>query len=168
MSSDPKNAFPRAPRTFAGLLALAAMTAAALPANAAGPFANLGGSWSGGGSASFEGGQTERLRCSAFYNSSSNGNALSLALRCASTSAKIDLRGRLNYSGGTVTGSWEERSYNASGNASGSASNSGMRLRFTGGASGFMSVAATKSGQSVSLTSQGTSLRSVRVSLSRR
>lgn len=150
------------------LLAVASLAVLAAPAAAATPFAGLDGRWSGGGHASFEGGQSERLRCSATYRTSGGGANLSMSLRCASSSANISLHGNLHASGGRVSGSWSESTYGVGGEASGSANAGNMRLRFSGGTAGSLSVSLGKSSQSVSISARGSSLRGVQVSLSRR
>jgi hypothetical protein len=158
------------------LMAAAAGTAALLaigalgvgPAMAAGSFAGLEGSWSGSGTAHFEGGQSEQLRCVANYRTSGGGGALSLSLRCASGSANIDLHGNVSASGRGVSGSWEERATGIGGGVGGSAEPGHLHLHFSGGASGSLNVSLGHSSQSVSITSHGTSLRSVSMSLGRR
>jgi hypothetical protein len=152
---------------FATFLALAVLTPLSL-AQAASPFGRLNGAWSGSGRVTFEGGQTERLRCSASYRSSDGGSRLGLSIRCASASNSIELRGDLTYNNGRVSGSWEERSTGASGSASGRADSDSVVLRFSGSASGTMSVALGGSGHTVSVSSQGTALRGINVSLGRR
>lgn len=154
--------------TAAGVALAAAAMLAGPAAEAASPFATLQGSWSGGGSIQFEGGQSERLRCTAYYTSSNGGNQLGLAIRCASPSNKIEIRGRLDYSGGRVTGVWEERTFNASGTASGQASDSRVSLRLAGAIPGAMNVAVSKGRQSVAISTQGSTLKAVRIGLSRR
>ena len=148
--------------------AAAGLAAVAMPARAASPFAGLDGSWSGGGRVQFEGGQTEALRCTAYYTPSGGGAHLGLALRCASASNKIDLRGRLSHSGGRIAGDWEERTYNAQGTAVGSAGDGRIVLRLTGPISGSMSVAVSRNRQTISITTQGTAIRGVQIALKRR
>jgi len=144
----------------------AATCALAAPSGlSAEPFNGLKGSWSGGGKASFAGGQTERIRCSARY--SGGGSKLTLTLRCASQSAQISLSGNLSASGNRVSGSWTESSYGVSGSASGSATNNSMRLKISGGASGFLNIATAGSRQTVALSSEGT-LTGVNISLRRK
>lgn len=137
-------------------------------AEAASPFKTLQGSWSGTGQIQFEGGQSERLRCNAYYTNSGGGDVLGLAIRCASASNKIEVRGRLNYDGGTVTGTWEERTFNASGTATGRASDSRVSLRLAGAVPGTMHVTVSRSSQSVAINTQGTALRAARIGLRRR
>jgi hypothetical protein len=66
-----------------------------------------------------------------------------------------------------VSGSWEERTYNAAGSASGSLTPGRLNIRISGTVSGSMTVNFTKSRQNVSISTQGTSLRGVSMSLSR-
>jgi hypothetical protein len=153
--------------SFAVALLLAAVGAAG-SAHAATPFNALEGSWAGGGRAVFEGGKSERLRCTANYRSSKSGRHLNLAIRCASASTNTDLRASLTSRGAGLSGSWEERTFNVGGGASGKATGSSMRLRFSGGASGTLSVSVSRASQAVSISTQGTALRGISLSLSRR
>lgn len=137
-------------------------------AEAASPFTLLHGTWSGSGRIEFENGQSERLRCTAYYTTSGGGNTLGLAIRCASPSNRIEVRGRLNYNNGRVAGAWEERSFNASGTASGQASDNRISLRLSGTIPGTMHVNVSKSRQSVAINTQASGLRAIRVGLSRR
>lgn len=148
------------------MLGSTAIISSAVLAEAGNPLAKLAGSWSGSGSVRFDSGHTERLTCRGHYTD--HGSGIGLALRCASASAKIDLRSTLHYHSGRVSGEWEERSFNASGTASGRASNGSMNLAISGsGMSGSMSVSFSGSSQSVSISTSGTSLRGVSISLLR-
>lgn len=137
-------------------------------AEAASPFEGLAGAWTGGGRVTFESGQSERLRCNANYSSSGAGQRLGIAIRCASPSSAFELRSDLAYRAGRVTGSWQERTLGASGEATGRADSGRVVLRFTGAASGNMAVALSGSSQTVTIATQGTALRGIRVSLRRR
>ena len=159
----------------AGSLKIAAVTVAAIAAfaantgaNAASPFERLAGSWTGGGRVTFEGGQTERLRCNARYASSGGGNRLDLTIRCASPATSFELRGDLAYQGGRVSGSWQERTLGASGRAGGRANAGSIVMRISGSASGSMSVALSGGAQTVTVTPIDTALRGRNVSLRRR
>ena len=134
-------------------------------AAAANPFSTLQGSWGGSGRVQFEGGQSEALRCSAHYTG--GGNQLGLAIRCASASNRIEIRGRLVNSGGRVSGTWEERTFNVSVTASGRASDSNIVLRLAGSIPGTMSVSVAPGRQTVSI-STSSNVRSVRIGLRRR
>ena len=157
------------PTLAAGLVAMAALVPVAAPtAQAASPFPTLHGSWSGSGQIQFEGGQTERLRCNAYYTSSESGARLGLAIRCASASNRIEIRGQLDYRAGSVSGTWEERTFNATGTATGRASDSRVSLRLAGAIPGAMNVSVSRSRQSVAINTQGTAIKTVRIGLSRR
>lgn len=159
-------------RSLQAAMLAAALTTSPLLVSAsfgqsANPLAQLAGSWSGSGKVRFEGGQSERLTCRGHYTIKDGGTGVGLALRCASSSAKIDLRSLLNYKSGRITGSWEERSFNASGGVSGRASSGSMSLAINGGLSGSMSVSFNGSRQSVSINTSGTGLKAVSINLRR-
>ena len=65
VNNETKSSRRRHRATACAIAALACV--AVQPANAADAFNALKGSWSGGGSASFAGGQSEKLRCTARY-----------------------------------------------------------------------------------------------------
>lgn len=122
------------------------------------------GSWRGGGTARYDSG-TERLSCNAYYTG--GGSSLGLAIRCKSPTSKVEIRSKLRVSGNRVTGTWEERTFNASGSASGSMLPGRLSIRISGTVRGSMNVSYTKSRQSVSISTTGTSLRSVSLSFTR-
>ena len=162
---------PQAPRRRIGAAIISTVTAviaagASAPANAAEAFDALKGSWSGGGSASFTGGQSEKLRCTARYGG--GGSNLSINLKCASPSAQINLTGSLGASGNKVSGDWSENSFGLSGGAYGSTSGGSVRLKISGGASGYLTLNVSGNRHTFALSSQGTSLTGVNVSLGRR
>lgn len=148
---------------LAGLLVLAPR--ADIQAAEGNPFDVLLGSWGGGGSFKLNNGASERIQCSAYYTG--GGSTLGMAIRCKSASNNIEIRSKLNKSGNRISGTWEERTYNAAGNASGSASGSNIQLQISGGVSGSMSVNYSKSRQSVSISTSGTPLQSVQITLNR-
>ena len=129
------------------LALLTACPAVAVPT----PFEAVKGSWVGGGALSYKDGRSEKLDCSAYYTGSNDGNALTTALRCSGSSGKFELRSHLSYVGGKVSGSWEERTYNASGDASGTLNPGNLRLNFSGGVAGSMTVAFSAASQTVSI-----------------
>jgi hypothetical protein len=135
-------------------------------AHAATLFTNLGGSWSGSGHVRLESG-SEAIRCTANYVPRSGGAALGLSLRCASPSNRIELRASLTLDGNRVSGTWEERSFNASGGVSGLASGSSLRLRFSGSIEGSMLVTTSGGSQSISVRTDTTALKGVSVNLRR-
>ncbi len=146
------------------LVALGSLTA---PAASAGVLSTLTGTWGGAGTATFEGGSREKLKCNGYYRDL--GSDLSMVIRCASPSgAKIELRGTLKDNGGKISGTWEERTYNAAGAISGSAGPGTLRVGITGAITGNMSVTFGQTSQSVAISTTGTTLRTVNISFSRR
>jgi hypothetical protein len=129
------------------------------------PFDTLLGSWGGSGEIRLDQGRKERIKCNAYYTG--GGAELGLAIRCQSDSYKIEIRSKLSYSGGRLSGNWEERTFNASGSASGTASPSKISLSIKGGVSGTMLVNFTKSSQNVIISTQGVALQGVRITLAR-
>ena len=148
-----------------GIASLALALAGA--AHAATPFTSLGGSWSGSGQVRLENGRSEGIRCTANYVPRSGGAALGLSLRCASPSNRIELRASLTLEGSRVSGSWEERSFNAAGGVSGQASGSSLQLRFSGSIQGSMLVTTSGRSQSISVRTDTTALQGVNVNLRR-
>jgi hypothetical protein len=131
------------------------------------PFHSLAGTWTGSGTANFEGGTKESLRCKGYYTNGSGGSNLGLSIRCANASAKVELRANLNYADGNVSGDWEERTYNQSGTVTGKASASKLSLAINGGIQGSMSVSVTGGSHSVSVITSGPVLKGINISMSR-
>lgn len=131
-------------------------------------FAGLDGSWSGRGSVRFSDGKSEKIACRAYYNPKGAGTELGLAIRCASVSYKIEIRARLQNENGRLTGRWEERTFNASGEVTGQASRGNIKMDIAGGGlTGSMSVSTEGSRQAVSISTEGSSLKGVTIALSR-
>ncbi|MGH1420027.1 MAG: hypothetical protein ACRBCJ_14315 [Hyphomicrobiaceae bacterium] len=160
-------------RTFITHLQTILFAAAVLmplaPAHAGNPFTSLAGTWSGSGKVRLSNGKSEKLRCKAYYTNKSGGTNLGMSIRCASTSNKFNLRAKLSYAGGKVSGSWTETNYNASGALSGRASTSKINVSIQGGISGSMSVFINGRSQRVSMrTSDDTAFRGINISLRKR
>src|SRR6476659_3278268 len=117
------------------------------------PFDTLLGSWRGNGQLALTDGKTERLKCNAYYTG--GGAQLGMAIRCQSETANVEIRSKLSQSGGRITGTWEERTYNAEGSATGQATSDKMSLQISGGVTGTMSVSHSGSRQSVAIATQG-------------
>ncbi len=126
----------------------------------------LMGSWSGSGQIRYDDGQSEGVRCSAYYT---GGNErLRLAIRCRSDSTEVEIRGLLTRQGQKLAGTWEERTFHASGEASGQLAGDRMSLSIAGGGfSGSMTVAYAGSRQVVTISTQGIRMRSVNVTLAK-
>jgi hypothetical protein len=130
-----------------------------------GPFNTLLGSWGGTGEYSLADGSRERIKCNAYYTG--GGSQLGMAIRCSSGNNKIEIRSKLNNSGGRITGNWEERTYNAEGTATGQATGDRITLQISGAVSGNMSVSYTAKSQTVSIATTNIALRSVNITLNR-
>jgi hypothetical protein len=132
----------------------------------AGSFGGLYGSWAGSGQIRLDNGASEDLKCRAYYTEKPDG--LGIALRCASASYKIDLRATLASAGQNLSGSWEERSFNAVGNATGRASGNKISLAIAGGGlTASMAVTTDGARQTVAISTEGTRLRNVNIGLAR-
>lgn len=150
------------------VLAAAVGLSAATPVIAAdSPFQSLAGTWNGSGTANFEGGTKESLRCKGYYTNASGGANLGLSIRCANASAKVELRANLNYANGAVSGEWEERTYNQSGTVTGKATSSKLNLAISGGINGSMSVSVAGGSHSVNVSTSGPVLKGINISMSR-
>ena len=154
------------------LSAAVAMTAALMLVSTDGTKADTGnsfdvllGSWRGGGQMELSEGKTERLKCNAYYTG--GGSRLGVAIRCQSEISNIEFRSKLSQSGGRITGTWEERTYNAEGTASGQVTNGNINLAISGGVTGSMLVSFGASRQSVSISTQGIALKGVSIDLTR-
>jgi hypothetical protein len=135
-------------------------------AHAATPFDGLLGSWSGSGQIRYQSGDSEAVRCTAYYTG--GGARLRLAIRCKSVSNEIEIRGQLALQADKVSGSWEERTFNVSGEASGRTAGGRMSLSIAGGGfSGSMVVSHEGTRQSVTISTSGIPMKSVNVTMSR-
>ena len=156
------------PRLSAALALTACLALIPWPvphASAATPFDVLLGSWRGSGQIRLTDGRAERLKCNAYYTG--GGTQLGMAIRCQSESSNVEIRSKLSQSGGRITGTWEERTFNAEGTASGQASGSRISLQISGGVTGTMQVSYSGSRQSVAISTQGIALKSVTIDLTR-
>lgn len=162
-------------RFFVGLRTLVAIAAGAslgsfiAPATKAadGPFPELVGTWSGSGVAKFDGGKKESLRCKGYYTNTGGPHSLGISIRCANASAKVELRASLVDSGGAVSGSWEERTYNQSGSVTGHATTNRLNLSINGGITGSMLVTVSHNSHSVAVLTSGPSLKGINISMTR-
>lgn len=126
----------------------------------------LAGSWRGSGTIAFEDGKTDSINCNGYYK---GDGGLSIVILCKGSSTKFELRSKLDGSGDKVSGTWEERTYNASGDASGTASAGKLNVRFSGSLSGGLAMKFSSSSQSVSVSvdTKGAGIKGVQVNLQR-
>jgi hypothetical protein len=126
----------------------------------------LAGTWHGGGTMSFEGGETESISCNGYYK---GAGTLSVVIRCKGASSNFELRSKLASNGDKVSGSWEERTYNATGDVSGTTAPGKLNVQFSGSLTGSLEMSFSSSSQSVlvSVGTKGAGIKGVRVSLNR-
>jgi hypothetical protein len=152
-------------RLVPALAAAALVLVPVATADAGTPFDTLIGSWRGSGQIELDQGRKERLKCNAYYTG--GGSQLRMAILCQSESSNVQIRSALSESGGRITGTWEERTFNAEGNASGQVTGGKISLAIAGGVTGTMIVTYTSSRQSVAISTQGVALKSVSIDLTR-
>ena len=134
-----------------------------------GPFAEMTGSWVGGGNITLQGGGHESIRCRASYNAQSGGNDLKLSLRCASDSYNVDFQGNARNNGGSLSGSWFEATNHVAGQFYGSVKGNRIDARIEGQSfAAFLDVSTHGNRQSVSLRSPGSRVTNVSIALKRR
>lgn len=134
-----------------------------------GPFADLSGDWSGGGTVTLSSGSNEKIRCRAIYESQAAGNNLKLALRCASDSYNVDFRGTAINISGSMTGNWFESTNQAAGQFFGSIKGNRIDARIEGQTfAAFLNMSTHGNHQSVSLRSPGSRVSSITMALTRR
>jgi hypothetical protein len=155
-----------------GLAAIIGFAAVVGPISTAyaqtGPFNGLIGSWRGRGELKLDDGKSERLACLAFYTQREAGKNLGLAIKCSSASYTIELRSQLTSDGSTITGTWEERTFNASGSVTGKSTSNTIELTIVGGGFlGSMKVSTNGSSQSVVVDTSGNTLKGVSIQLTK-
>jgi hypothetical protein len=126
----------------------------------------LAGTWHGAGTMSFESGENESISCNGYYKGAAS---LSVVIRCKGKSSNFELRSKLEATGEKISGKWEERTYNATGDVSGTASAGKLNVQFSGSLVGSLDMSFTSSSQSVSVSvgTKGAGIKGVQVSLSR-
>lgn len=150
------------------LLALSATPSRSEPA-ANHLFASMSGYWTGPGHIKYEGYPSEALLCKAYYTTKDQIDRLHIVLRCASASNKIELRAQLAAHDDTLSGSWEERTFNANGTVTGRVSEKEISIAIDGGGfSAKMLVTQDASSQTVAITTTGVGFNGVSVSLTRK
>ncbi|SRR6056297_2666529 len=149
------------------LLASLTLQTSTVDARASGIFDKLNGVWRGGGRIKLENGRTERIACRAYYNAKEAGALLGLAIRCASAGNKIELRASLQDTNGRLSGTWEERTFNATGDVSGTARRGRVKLLINGAVSGSVNISFSGRRQSVDISTGTEGLRGIAISLRR-
>jgi len=91
---------------------------------AEGLFSGMAGSWRGEGSLKWSTGENERMRCTAKYEVTADGNKIVQDMVCATDSTRLVVKSDITYrpAAGVITGQWSERGYGINGWVSGTAS----------------------------------------------
>jgi hypothetical protein len=152
----------------AAALALLLLAAPPAPAQAAGPFEILAGSWSGSGVVNTSDGSHERVRCLAKYVSEKAGNGVQLDLRCATDSYKVEFTSSIVQSGGSLSGNWFERTRRVGGQISGRAEGDEVNVRASGQTfTAILTVKTQGSRQTFSMESPGAWVPEFTIALNR-
>jgi hypothetical protein len=145
-----------------GLLAAACV----VPALAANGIEDMNGYWSGNGSVILSNGNTERVKCSVTYKVTDGGTQIRQSMRCASADYKIDALAELRVKGERVSGSWEEKTYSATGAVTGKFSDNNFVLSIQGANfSAAMNVSLSDCKQSISISPQGLDVTRISIGL---
>lgn len=133
---------------------------------ASGSLDPLIGSWGGAGNYTLQDGSSEKIKCDAYY--SGGKGQLSMVVRCLGANNKIEIRSVLSSNGKSITGNWEERTYNAEGNVTGETTGEKLSLVISGGITGSMVVSYRPTSQNISIATDGNALKTVTMNLTRK
>jgi len=137
-------------------------------AAASSPFDGMSGPWSGNGIIVLKGGTRERIRCRANYDVNFGVNSLRQELRCASDSYKFVLRSDVSYRDGSISGRWSESTNNFAGTVEGTVRGTQIAARIVSDIfTALVAVATRGNHQNVTISSPGSKLERVTISLRR-
>ncbi|HEX5210642.1 MAG TPA: hypothetical protein VFW22_02765 [Pseudolabrys sp.] len=146
-------------------IALWAASAVAAPV---GPFAGLGGVWSGRGQIHLANGSKESLRCRATYHVDADGKTMHQMLRCSSDSANFELRSDVESQGDQISGNWSELTRSLSGRLTGQARRGRIDVRVQSDIfNAEVTLVSAGDRQTVTISSPGSQISSVAISLRR-
>ena len=130
------------------------------------PFDNLLGTWDGKGSYELKDGKKVNISCKGYYTG--GGAELGMSVLCSTDKEKkIEMRNKLKYADGKVTGTWEERNFNAEGNFSGTAKGKKLDLAISGAVKGKMNLFLSGASQTIKILTSEIDLKSVDITLKR-
>jgi hypothetical protein len=147
----------------------AALASCTSPGLAGTPFAGLSGAWAGAGRITMSDGSSEPIKCRATYTANPAGTKLDQVLRCASDSYKFNVKSSVHADGTSLSGQWTETTYNLTGTFTGAVKGNKIEGKVRG--SGLMigvALVADGNQQQARFLSQGTEMREVRISLTKR
>lgn len=133
------------------LLAISIVASSAASTKAGGnPFDQLEGYWRGGGTMTPMNGKPEKVSCRVTYNVA--GSAVTQTMNCADTDYKVNTTSKFTYSGGKISGSWNESTYSATGGVSGTAKGNIVHAPISGDKfSGRMSMSVSGKGHTINI-----------------
>jgi hypothetical protein len=149
-------------------LASAFLTWVPSRAQAAGPFDELGGAWSGSGIVNLREGSKERVRCKAKYVVKSNGYSIDQELTCASDAYKFEMSSNIVQQGEALSGIWFESVHRVAGKVVGRSNGSQIQVRAEGDTfTALLNVSTHGDKQSLVMESPGSKVESVTIALTR-
>lgn len=151
----------------AALIALTSLSLSGpVSAQSSAAFSQLEGSWRGAGRVAYRNGSKQRISCRGYYTRKGS-TTMGLAIRCAAQDNKIELRASVNGQGRRLSGTWEERTFNATGNIAGSAKPGQLRMSISGNISGSMRISYSGTSQNVAISTSTTELKSIAIKMRR-
>jgi hypothetical protein len=127
---------------------------------------DMNGYWSGTGSVVLSNGNTERVKCTVIYKISDGGTQIRQTMRCASADYKIDALAELRVKGDRVSGSWEEKTYSATGEVSGRFADNNFVLSIKGANfTAAMNMSLSDCKQNISISPQGLDVTRISIGL---
>jgi len=141
---------------------------ATVGAASAGPIEDLAGYWTGAGTVLLTNGNTEKVKCAVIYKVGGGSTQIKQTLRCAAADYTINSAAELRVNGAQVSGSWEEKTYSATGEVAGRYTGSSFVLsikgqNFTAG----MNVGLSSCKQSINITPQGLEVKRISMNLAK-
>jgi hypothetical protein len=135
---------------------------------AANPLGEMAGYWTGAGSVTLSGGNTERVKCAVIYKVSDDGGQIKQSIRCASTDYTINATAELRVKGEQVSGNWEEKTYSAVGEVSGRYTGESLVLSIQGANfTAAMNVSLSACKQSISIAPKGLDVNRISIGLAK-
>ena len=153
-------------QTMIGFMAFALSLAAGAVTLTAAPIEDLSGYWSGSGSVTLSNGRTESVKCAVTYKVSDGGGQVRQSMRCASADYSINALAELQIKGSQVSGSWEEKTYSATGLVTGRYTGSTFVLSIEGANfTAAMNVSVSDCKQSISIAPKGLEVSKISIGL---
>ena len=132
------------------------------------PIGEMAGYWTGAGSVTLSSGNTERVKCAVIYKVSDDGSQIRQSIRCASTDYSINATAELRVKGEQVSGSWEEKTYSATGEVTGRYNGESFVLSIQGASfTAAMNVTLSACKQSINIAPKGLDVNRINIGLSK-